>query len=64
MGFGPICERKAMAVAKAAKDASSQAVQAHMKQGLPLAPGMEIAYVVKDARKWEVGSSKNEQHPS
>jgi hypothetical protein len=25
---------------------------------------MEIAYMVKDARKWEVGSSKNEQHPS
>jgi len=25
-----------------------------MKQGLPLAPGMEIGYVVKDAKKWEV----------
>jgi len=25
-----------------------------MKQGLPLATGMEIAYVVKDAKKWEV----------
>jgi hypothetical protein len=25
-----------------------------MKQGLPLAPGMEIAYVVRDAKKWEV----------
>jgi hypothetical protein len=33
------------------------AVQAHMKQGLPLAPGMEIAYVVKDAKKWEVDPS-------
>ena len=25
-----------------------------MKQGLPLAPGMQIGYVVKDARNWEV----------
>ena len=25
-----------------------------MKQGLPLAPGMEIGYVIRDARKWEV----------
>jgi len=29
-------------------------VQAYIKQGLPLAPGMEIGYVVKDAMKWEV----------
>jgi DNA polymerase I len=34
--------------------AEASAVQAHIKQGLPLAPGMEIGYVVKDARKWEV----------
>ena len=32
----------------------ASAVQAHMKQGLPLAPGMEISYVVRDARRWEV----------
>ena len=25
-----------------------------MKQGIPLAPEMEIGYVIKDARKWEV----------
>jgi hypothetical protein len=25
-----------------------------MKHGLPLAPGMEIGYVLKDAKKWEV----------
>ncbi len=25
-----------------------------MKHGLHLAPGMEISYVVRDARKWEV----------
>jgi DNA polymerase elongation subunit (family B) len=34
--------------------AEASAVQAHMKQGLPLAPGMEIGYVMKDAKKWEV----------
>ncbi len=34
--------------------AEASAVQAHMKQGLPLAPGMEIGYVVKDAKKWDV----------
>lgn len=30
------------------------AVQAHMKQGLPLARGMEMSYAVRDALKWEV----------
>jgi DNA polymerase elongation subunit (family B) len=34
--------------------AEASAVQAHMKQGIPLAPGMEIGYMVKDVRKWEV----------
>jgi len=34
--------------------AEASAVQAHMKQGYPLAPGMEISYVVRDAKKWEV----------
>ena len=34
--------------------AKASAVQAHMKQGLPLAPGMQISYVIKDAHKWEV----------
>jgi len=29
------------------------------KQALPLAPGMEIAYVVKDAKKWEFGPGEN-----
>jgi hypothetical protein len=36
----------------------ASAVQAHTKQGLPLAPGMEIAYVVKDAKKWEVDPAR------
>jgi hypothetical protein len=35
------------------------AVQAHMKLGFPLAPGMEIAYVVKDAIKWEVDPERS-----
>jgi hypothetical protein len=30
----------------------------HQKQGIPLAPGMEIGYVVKDAKKWEVEPEK------
>jgi len=34
--------------------AEASAVQAHMKRGIPLAPGMEIGYVIRDARKWEV----------
>ena len=34
--------------------AEASAVQAHIKQGYPLAPGMEIGYVVRDAKKWEV----------
>lgn len=34
--------------------AEASAVQAHTKQGLPLAPGLEISYVIRDARKWEV----------
>jgi DNA polymerase elongation subunit (family B) len=34
--------------------AEASAVKAHMKQGIPLAPGMEIGYVIRDARKWEV----------
>jgi hypothetical protein len=29
-------------------------VQAHLKRRLPLAPEMEISYVIRDARKWEV----------
>jgi hypothetical protein len=33
-------------------------VKAHMKQGIPLAPGMEISYVIRDARKWEVDSER------
>jgi DNA polymerase, archaea type len=31
----------------------ASAVQAHLRHGIPLAPGMEIGYVVRDAKKWE-----------
>jgi len=37
----------------------ASAVQAHMTQGIPLAPGMEIGYVIRDARKWEVDPREN-----
>ena len=33
-------------------------MQAHIKQGMPLEPGMEISYVVKDAMKWEVDPAR------
>jgi len=39
--------------------AEASAVQAHIKQGIPLAPGMEIGYVIRDARKWEVDPERN-----
>jgi len=34
--------------------AEASAVQAHLKQGIKLAPGMQMGYVVKDAKKWDV----------
>ena len=33
-------------------------MQAHIKRGLPLAPGMEITCVVRDAKKWEVDPAR------
>jgi hypothetical protein len=38
--------------------AEASAVQVHIKQGFTLAPGMEIAYVVKDAKKWEMDPAR------
>ncbi|MFA6373368.1 MAG: type B DNA-directed DNA polymerase [Methanothrix sp.] len=38
--------------------AEASAVQAHQKLGISLAPGMEIGYVVKDAKKWEVETER------
>ena len=33
--------------------AEASAVQAHLRQGISLALGMEMSYVARDARKWE-----------
>jgi DNA polymerase, archaea type len=38
--------------------AEASAVQAHVRQGIALSPGMQIAYVVKDAKKWEVDPAR------
>ena len=38
--------------------AEASAVQAHVKQGIPLSPRMEIAFVFKDAKKWEVDPAR------
>jgi DNA polymerase I len=38
--------------------AEASAVRAYQKRGLPLAPGMEIGYVVTDATKWEVDAER------
>ena len=34
--------------------AEASAVQAHIKQGIPIVAGMEIGNVIRDAKKWEV----------
>jgi DNA polymerase I len=34
--------------------AEASAMKAHRKEGIPLAPGMEIGYVMRDAAKWAV----------
>ena len=39
--------------------AEASAVQAYQKRGLPLAPGMEIGYVVTDAVKWKVDPERD-----
>ena len=38
---------------------TSATVQAYQKHGLPLAPGMEIGYVVTDAAKWKVDPERD-----
>ena len=38
--------------------AEASAVQAHMKQGIPLVPGMEMGYVIRGS-KWEVDPERN-----
>jgi len=39
--------------------AEASAVQAHLKQGLPLAQRMKISYVIRDARKWVVDPERS-----
>ena len=39
--------------------AEASAVQAHMKQGIPLAPGMEIGYVIRGCSQVGGGASKD-----
>jgi DNA polymerase I len=39
--------------------AEASAVQAYQRCGLPLEPGMEIRYVVKDATRWVVDAERN-----
>lgn len=39
--------------------AEASAVQAHLKRGITLAPGMEIGYVVRDAKKWAVDTERD-----
>ncbi len=38
--------------------AEASAVQAYLKHGINLAPGMEIGYVIKDADRWDVEPEK------
>jgi len=39
--------------------AEASAVQAYQRRGLPLAPGMEIGYIVTDAAKWKVDPERD-----
>jgi DNA polymerase I len=39
--------------------AEASAVRAYQKRGLPLATGMEIGYVVRDASKWDVDTERD-----
>ena len=39
--------------------AEESAVQAYQKRRLPLAPGMEVGYVVRDASRWVVDTERD-----
>jgi hypothetical protein len=39
--------------------AEASAAKVYQKQGLPLATGMEIGYVLTDAAKWEVDNERD-----
>jgi hypothetical protein len=38
--------------------AKASAVEAHLKHGIPLASGIEIGCVAKDAKRWKVNSER------
>jgi len=38
--------------------AEASAVEAHLRQGIALSPGMEISYVVRDAKKWDAAPER------
>jgi DNA polymerase elongation subunit (family B) len=39
--------------------AEAAAVKAHLRQGIALAPGMEISYVIRDSASWEVETERD-----
>ncbi len=41
------------------RSAEASACQAYARQGIPLAPGMQMGYVVLDAARWEVETGRN-----
>jgi DNA polymerase, archaea type len=51
--------RRSSRVSYSRRCAEASAVKAYQKRGLSLVPGMEIRYVVRDAKKWEVDTEKD-----
>jgi hypothetical protein len=51
---GSLLSRRVSGLNYSRRSAEASAVKAYQKQGLPLAIGMEIRYVVREASKWEV----------
>ncbi|OPY53540.1 MAG: DNA polymerase 1 [Methanosaeta sp. PtaU1.Bin112] len=49
-----VIHRRVSSLRYSRRCAEASAAAAHLKQGIALAPGMEIGYVVKDAKRWEV----------
>ena len=55
----PAIHRRVSRMSYSRRCAEASAVQTHVKQGIRLAPGMEIGYVVKDAKKWDVDPERS-----
>mgnify|MGYP000848168201 CR=1 FL=1 len=49
-----VIHRRVSSLRYSRRCAEASAAAAHLKQGIALAPGMEIGYVVKDAKSWGV----------